>query len=458
MGVSKSEKVTRGNRYLMVYPWQDPRTKRRYWRFAWRKRETDRYRYKTRRTKAQAVAAAWDLLGELQDDGLVWSSLSEAEKRFLNDVYRLARPEDFPGVVAFLESRRRSSEVAESCKRFIAAKVAKDGEKTRHVANVERHLEEMAERFKGRSIVEIHDADLHAWWLDRVTAREKLTPAQKATDEEPRMIFDEKGERVLLAPKTRNEVRGSMVAFWNWAIEERLHPKDTTPADRLPLFKVGLGKKRIYSPEEMLDTCYAVTVEYRAAIVLGGFFGLRPEEVAAPKKQGMSKKDKRGLRAEEIDWRFRVIRLPEEVAKTGARNIPFFDGAEEWLEWAGLRPGSKGPVCPDNLSEVGETLRLGELVFGEEGWPQDALRHSWASNRNALLRDLGKLADEMGNSVPVLKRSYHVPLAEEEGKVWFGLRPAMLGDIRFHPMGWIKRPRKEETSVERKPGKSRVSA
>lgn len=420
MAASKSERVTRGNRYLTVYPWQHPRTGKRKWRFGWRKKESEPWKYKTARTKAAAVQLAWDTLGELQEDGLVWSGLGAEEKRYLNDVHRLSAPADYAAVVAFLESRRRSSEIVASVARFNEQRKAEEGEETRHLANVRRHLVEMAEHFKGRAVVDIHDGDLHAWWLDRVTAREK----------DGTMILVD-GERSLLSPKTRNEVRGSLVNFWNWAVENRLHPKDTTAADRLPVFKIGRGAKRIFSPEEMLDTCGAVRVEYRAAIVLSGFFGLRPEEVAPPKKKGMSKKDKRGLDESEIDWRFRVIRIPEEVSKTGERNVPFPEGAEAWLEWAGLAPGKTGPVCPDNLSEVGETLRLGALIFGAEGWPQDALRHSYASNRNALLRNLPALAEEMGNSVPVLKKRYHVPLAEETGRAWFALRPEM---IRFDPM------------------------
>lgn len=420
MAVSKSERVARGNSYLTVYPWVHPTTKRRKWRFGWRKRETDPWKYKTRKTKAAAVQLAWDTLGELQEDGLVWSGLGAEEKRYLNDVHRLSAPADYAAVVAFLESRRRSSEIVASVARFNEQRKAEEGEETRHLANVRRHLEEMAEHFKGRAVVDIHDGDLYAWWLDRVTKRAK---------DGTMILVDD--ERVLLAPKTRNEVRGSLVSFWNWAVEQRLHPKDTTAADRLPVFKVGKGEKKIFSPEQMLDACGAVLVNYRAAIVLGGFFGLRPEEVAAPKKKGMSKKDKRGLDASEIDWRFRMIRIPEEVSKTGERIVPFFEGAEEWLEWAGLRPGMAGPVCPENLSEVGETLRLGELIFGEEGWPQDALRHTFASNRNALLRNLPALAEEMGNSVPVLKKRYHVPLPEEIGRAWFALRPEM---IRFDPI------------------------
>jgi len=37
----------------------------------------------------------------------------------------------------------------------------------------------------------------------------------------------------------------------------------------------------------------------------------------------------------------------------------------------------------------------------------------------AILRDLGRVAEEMGTSVQMLHRHYHNPRAEDEGAAWF---------------------------------------
>jgi hypothetical protein len=89
-----------------------------------------------------------------------------------------------------------------------------------------------------------------------------------------------------------------------------------------------------------------------------------------------------------------------------------------------------GAVCGVNPTEAGETLRLGKVVF-KDGWPQDALRHSYGSMRNAVLRNLPQVAEEMGTSETMLRRHYHNPRTSEEGAEWFGLRPGM---IRFDPI------------------------
>lgn len=65
------------------------------------------------------------------------------------------------------------------------------------------------------------------------------------------------------------------------------------------------------------------------------------------------------------------------------------------------------------------------------GWPQDVLRHSYGTFRNAVVRNLPQVAEEMGTSVAMLNRHYHNPKPTEEGTAWFALRPSL---IRFDPM------------------------
>lgn len=69
-----------------------------------------------------------------------------------------------------------------------------------------------------------------------------------------------------------------------------------------------------------------------------------------------------------------------------------------------------------------------------DGWPKDVLRHTYASYRNATLRNLAALAEEMGTSVRILEKHYHNPRAEAEGQQWFALRP---GATNRHDTGGI---------------------
>ena len=403
MSSKKRSVVRRGNSHLTVYPYGEG------WRFCWREREGAPWRYVTRTTKKAAEEAAWEKLGEIDAGGLVWSGLDGETRRFLQEVHRLATEADRPAVLGFLASRRKSAEIVASVERFMDWKVASAGEETRHLGNVRRDLEAMAKGFAGRSIVDISPDDLRGWWSKRVEGR---------------------------ADKTRNEVRGNLVAFWNWAVWDGIHPKEVTAAEKLPRVELSLGERRVLTSAELLAVLNSVQAEWRPWVVLGAFCGLRPEEIAPPRKKGASKKGKRGIRCEEIDWQFKTIRLPAEVSKVAApRHVPLCEAALAWLEWAGIRPGMTGAVCLRNPSEEDETLRLGKVVF-KDGWPQDALRHSYGSMRNAMLRNLPQVAEEMGTSETMLRRHYHNPRTLEEGTEWFALRPAM---IRFDPMGAVPR-------------------
>jgi hypothetical protein len=194
--------------------------------------------------------------------------------------------------------------------------------------------------------------------------------------------------------------------------------EEVTEADKLVTVSVDSGKKVIWTRSQFLKLASLVDPLDRAWIVLQAFAGLRPEE-AAPKRESV----KRGLQIEDIDWRFKVLRVPDEVSKTVASVIPMSDCLIAWLNWAGIKEGMGGPCCVRNPAEERETTRLGKLIFESSGWPKDALRHSYGSYRNALLRNLPQLAEEMRTSVTMLNRHYHTPRAQEEGEAWFSMRP-----------------------------------
>jgi len=84
-----------------------------------------------------------------------------------------------------------------------------------------------------------------------------------------------------------------------------------------------------------------------------------------------------------------------------------------------------GPVCLNNPSQSKELARLGKLIFGGP-WPKDILRHSYGSYRNAIIRNMPQLAEEMGTSIAMLHRHYHNPQPEQTGLQWFSIRPSVL--------------------------------
>jgi integrase len=393
---NKSFRVCKGTACVTVFPWIHPTTGKRRWRFAVEDSTAKGgWRYKTSKTKDEAKVAAEKALEQMSAGGLVWDMLPTKRRKFLEELHAEISEHDEEAVLAFVRSRHKSSDVGTAVARFMEHKEVEAGEKTPHLKRARKVLEDMAKAFPGKTVVEIHLPELKAW-------------------------YDERTGNV--GWKRKQDIRTVLVMFWKWCqIEQMVGPDPFTVAKRLPSPGSQHGERRVLTHEEMKKLLETVAPEWRAWAVLGGFGGLRPEEIAPAEND--KKAQKRGLHCEEIDWKFGVIRLPGIVSKVGLpRLIPLNDALRAGLEWAGIKEGMNGPVCLSNPSDAGETRRLGKEVFGD-GWPQDALRHSYGSFRNAVVRSLAQVAEEMGTSVVMMGRHYHNPKAEEEGAEWFALRP-----------------------------------
>lgn len=395
MSTKRKHQVVVGDLRVTIFPWVHPRSGKRGWRFGWL--DGERWRYKTCQVLEDAKVAAERLLREKSAGGLVWSGLSVERRRFLEDVERLVGRGEEGEVLAFLRSREKSVEVGEAVRRFVAWKVVEAGQESPYLRAVRLILEDVAKEFSGRGVGTIETGELVRWW-------------------------EKRGEGC--GAKRRKDLRGAVAAFWKWAKREGMVGDGVTAAERLPTPKVGAGNRVVLTPEELLAVLATVRKEWRAWVVLGAFCGLRPEEIC-PRTAKLA--DKRGLRCEEIDWEFGVVRVAAEVSKTNRpRIVPLCEAGKVWLGWAGIEPGMSGPVCLKNPARAEELARVGKLVWPGVGWPKDALRHSFGSYRNALLRSLGQVAEEMGTSETMLHRHYHNPRTKEEGVEWFSVRPEML--------------------------------
>jgi integrase len=391
MTAKRRHRVTEGNSHLTVYPWTHPATKAKRWRFAFK--EGTKWKYRTFKTKVAAEHAAGKILEEAPA-GLVWTGLDTDSQKFLEEIHRRTPPADRPALLAFLRSRDSSAEIAAAVAAFIAHKTSEAGELTPHLAAVASTLGHLAAAFPGRRVSEIHLPELAAWWTTRGTGK---------------------------ASKTQRDLRAVLVTFWRWALRQGLAGSEPiTVAERLPAVRVATGEKRVLTAAELCAVLNAIEPAARAWAILGAFAGLRPDEIAP----GTTKKAaKRGLHCEEIDWQFKVIRLPAVVSKTNRpRIIPMSDALIAGLQWAGIAEGMHGLTTMNNPSQTHQLARLGRDLFNGT-WPKDSLRHSYGSYRNAILRNLDQVSEEMGNSVAMLHRHYHNPQPQQLGDQWFALRP-----------------------------------
>jgi integrase len=150
-------------------------------------------------------------------------------------------------------------------------------------------------------------------------------------------------------------------------------------------------------------------------LVIAAFSGIRSEEIAPDLK---SKKSP--LKWEDFDWRHKVIIVRAETAKTKEeREVPIPPNLAEWLApWR----NAKGPVIGEaEQPSKRETGRLGQCIGG---WQHNALRDSFCSYRARITQNVPQVSYEMGNSISMVKRSYHRRQPIRAARQWFNIRPA----------------------------------
>lgn len=209
-----------------------------------------------------------------------------------------------------------------------------------------------------------------------------------------------------------NGILGSIVAVIRHArksglISTELHPVET-------IFKRSFDTQvEIYSAEEVKVLISAATDAILPRIILGAFCGLRPQEICPNPEFG-----KRGLAWENIIWERGVVEVPAVVSKVRRKRFaPLTDAAKAFL--LPLRKTS-GPISA--LSRAEFSLGAWAKKAGAK-WKQDALRHSFASYRLALIPDIAALALELGNTPAIIHDHYLNLQHPEPAAEWFAIRP-----------------------------------
>lgn len=340
-------------------------------------------KYVTRRKKADIQKAADDLF---KGQAVVkWEGVPEERRGFLVKVLDLVPMSAEESVLAYLRQRESSATIVQACARFHES-MALRGRSGRHVDALKMDLDAFADEVPG-TVADV-TVDVLRAWVDKRAGKAGLS--------------------------RRKMVRGTLVQFFRWCRREGLVSNDAvTAADRLPSISLPAGGLRVLTREEFVKCLALLPKNHHAFFLLCAWAGLRPEEAAATKTKHTD--GRRGVAWEDIDWEFGHIRIAAETSKVKRpRIVPLCDA----LRAALLPLRGTGAICKGNPVND-KTLRdLGITVFGGK-WPKDCLRHSYASYRNAELRNLPQVAEEMGTSVEMLHRHYHNPRASEEAAAWF---------------------------------------
>lgn len=193
--------------------------------------------------------------------------------------------------------------------------------------------------------------------------------------------------------------------FFAYLRRNRLAADDPTEAVVMPKSKPG---RNILTPAQMKALLALELPDHvRALLLLGGFAGLRTEEV------------------ERMDWEHintktgQIHVVPGAMKDSGGfdqRIVDFTEPLKRRKDWLAEQRGKIIPVASETL----HTHRRQSCAPLLAEWPDNCLRHSFATYHLARAKNAGLTAYQMGHtSAAMVQRVYAVPAALADWRAWW---------------------------------------
>ncbi|HEY2711408.1 MAG TPA: site-specific integrase [Chthoniobacterales bacterium] len=287
----------------------------------------------------------------------------------------------------YLQAANQSRTAAELVDELVKVKAA-DGASERYLSDLRSRLGQFASTFNGKPVAEITATDVDGW-LRSLSDRET-------------------GRR--LAATTRNNFRRVLIVAFNFARERGYCVGN--PAEKSAKAKVVEGVVGILTVEQtaaLLEKAPAPLLPY---VAIGAFAGLRRAELER-------------LDWKEIDLESGLIEVVASKAKSARRR--FVKIQPNLAEW--LRPYAqpRGAVTP---AEFRVLLDQAREAAGITQWPQNALRHGFASYHLARFKDAAALALELGHTnANLVFQHYRELVRPKQAERYWNIMPTTAANV-----------------------------
>lgn len=209
------------------------------------------------------------------------------------------------------------------------------------------------------------------------------------------------------SPKTRMNFRANVGVLFSYA--ERRRMIDSNPILRTARPKLTDLSPEIFTVDELSALLHAAVKrapDVVPMLVIGAFAGIREAEI-------------KRLDWSEVDQRRGHIEIKSSKAKSARRRI--VEMQPNLREW--LRPYVEmtGPVVPPNSRKKLDVVRKAAKLAR---WPNNGLRHGYASYRLAATHDAPRVASELGHTSPqMLYSTYRELVLPEEAERYWKIAP-----------------------------------
>ena len=279
--------------------------------------------------------------------------------------------------IAHLKSTKKSCTVAALVDELLVAKKA-DGASLRYLADLGYRLTHFATTFGEQTVATITSAMIDDWL-----------------------------RALNLSPISRNNYRRVVITMFSFAVQ-RGYAIDN-PAERTAKSKVLGDAPGILTVQQTARLLEAAPPELLPYVAIGAFAGLRRAEL-----QRLDWKD--------VNFADGLIEVTAKNAKTARRRfVKIQPNLRAWL--IPVRKHS-GTVAPDDFRRQFDAARV---AAGIMEWPDNALRHSFASYHLAHFKDAAALALEMGHTDSgMIFEHYRQLVKPQDAARYWNIRPAKV--------------------------------
>jgi integrase len=215
-----------------------------------------------------------------------------------------------------------------------------------------------------------------------------------------------------LGPRGRNNIRTSIVTLFHFARARGYLPKgQPTEAEDVTKAKDRGGKIGILTPKQLASLMKKAMGNVRLYFALGAFTGMRSSEILK-------------LDWTDINFERGHITVSPDKAKTATRRlVPIQSNLAQWLAPYRGRTGRLFRSRRDADKAIAFAKEQGIK------WPDNALRHSYATYRVAAVSDTARVALEMGNSPQKLMTNYRELADQHDATAWFSITPKPVKNV-----------------------------
>jgi integrase len=211
------------------------------------------------------------------------------------------------------------------------------------------------------------------------------------------------------SPKSRANYRANIGVMFSYATKRGM--LDSNPVLRTAKPKLVDSPPEIFSVDELralLESANRDSPDVLPMLTIGAFAGLREAEIQR-------------LDWSEVDLARGHIEVKAAKAKSARRRIvPIQPNLAAWLQ---PYSGMTGPVVPAGARR--KLARVRKAAAKLTRWPNNGLRHSFASYRLAAIHDGPRVAAELGHTSPqMLYSTYRELVLPEEAERYWKIAPA----------------------------------